>query len=79
MTSYLFIMLYVLRFNGYLRNRARGTCEGALTVWHATTICKSVKVVSHGHLAMIFKCKPRKQFSYASVLQMIYKHKPGAI
>ena len=63
----------MLRFE-FLRNIARGTCEGVLTVWHVTTICKHVQVVRQGHV-VISSCKPRKQMSYVSVLKIAYiKH-----
>ena len=69
---------FALRFE-FLRNRARGTCEGVLTVWHATTICKHIKVVRPDHV-VISPCKPRKQLNYVSVLQITcIKHILGAI
>ena len=69
----------VVRFE-FLHNRARGTCEGVLTVWHVTTICKHVQVhvVRQGHV-VIFSCKPRKQQSYVSVLHNYIKHISRAI
>ena len=68
---------FVVRFE-FLRNRAWGTCEGVLTVWHVSTICKQVQVERLEHV-VISSCKPRKQLNFVSVFHNYIKHISRAI